>query len=225
MTASELTDGRARGLALALLAAASAAVALTALPRADLSPAEALTAGAAIVVFLAPLFAPLRCRPAALIAWAGGAGALGVLIGALLAAPRAVSFAHIVAVALLSAALLFVVLGLAGRAARCVGEEFARLASVGLLAVASAAPLWLGPLALESGSDGRVASGLLALSPLVHLAVAAGADLLRSPWFYAHTSLGSLRFDYPAASILALCYGAAALGVAALSRFRQELSV
>ena len=60
-----------------------------------------------------------------------------------------------------------------------------------LLWLAAAAPLWLGPLAdLFAGVRPRLPTFVLASSPLAHLAAAAGYDILRGQWFYAHSSLG-----------------------------------
>jgi hypothetical protein len=45
---------------------------------------------------------------------------------------------------------------------------------------------------------GELGDWSLALSPLVHVAVGSDTDLLRMPWVYANTPLGSMRFNYPA---------------------------
>ncbi len=67
-----------------------------------------------------------------------------------------------------------------------------------MLWLLATAPLWLGPLAALGAEAGlERASVIVAASPLVHLGVAAGQDLLRTQWWYAHTSFGSLQFDYP----------------------------
>jgi len=60
------------------------------------------------------------------------------------------------------------------------------------------------------GSPG-VPSVILGSSPLVHLASAAGYDLLRSPWFYGHSSLGALQVDYPGTGVIVFASVAAAL--------------
>ena len=53
----------------------------------------------------------------------------------------------------------------------------------------------------------------MAVSPLTHLAVASGNDLLRNQWFYQHSNLAGLRFDYPrlAPVMTAYCLLAAVL--------------
>ncbi len=80
-----------------------------------------------------------------------------------------------------------------------------------LLLLCGTAPLWLGPLA------GRLAQQaytdlVLALSPLSYLAGLIEYDLFRGAWFYAHTPLGGLRYEYPDGTLMTLCYcGMAAL--------------
>jgi hypothetical protein len=78
--------------------------------------------------------------------------------------------------------------------------------------LAAGAPLWLGPVAdLGARSHADVPSAIVACSPLVHLAVASGYDLLRSQWFYGHTSLGALQVDYPRLTTLLLVYAGASV--------------
>lgn len=83
------------------------------------------------------------------------------------------------------------------------------------LALLGALPLWLGPLAerVTAGQDTAL-DAIVGLSPLTHLAVAAGNDLLRNPWFYQHANLAGLRVAYPEIGVLAWCYAAAALALA-----------
>jgi len=52
------------------------------------------------------------------------------------------------------------------------------------------------------------------VSPLTHLAVASGNDLLRNPWFYQHSNLAALQFSYPSLAELILSYGLAFLALA-----------
>jgi hypothetical protein len=90
-------------------------------------------------------------------------------------------------------------------------REWARWSVTAMLWLASAAPLWLGPVAdLGARVNADVPSRILAASPLAHLATAAGYDLLRNQWFYAHSSLGALQVGYPAVRILLLSYAFAA---------------
>jgi len=80
-----------------------------------------------------------------------------------------------------------------------------------LLWLAGSTPLWLGPVAdLGAHVEPRIPTIVLACSPLAHLATAAGHDLLRGQWFYAHSSLGSLQVEYPGVGSLLAAYALAA---------------
>jgi len=219
-------------LDIAALAAAMIGALTVAFGHSSLSAPESYTAAGALAVLLAPLFVPVSPRagaPLRLIACAAAAALLVVSAGFLLA-PRAIPVAGVAAVGAVTFAIVLAssaALLLLSRSnlvrGRAAALEAGRFALVGTIAFAGSAPLWLGPVA--SGSPGReaIADTLLAASPLIHLAVAAGADLLRSPWFYEHTSVGSLRFSYPQPWLATLVYlmVAAALCIPAL-RYRQE---
>jgi hypothetical protein len=87
-----------------------------------------------------------------------------------------------------------------------------------LLAALGALPLWLGPAAeLLSGRYEGVIDAVIGISPLTHLAVASGNDLLRNPWLYQHSNLAALQFSYPELAGLAWSYGTLLLGFAALA--------
>jgi hypothetical protein len=94
-----------------------------------------------------------------------------------------------------------------GRAAR---------ATLALLALMTTAPLWAAPAAERAS---RVAAdAIVALSPLSLLAVLAGHDYLRAPWWYAHSAFGALRFAYPSAGALIASYLCASVLCYAASR-------
>lgn len=65
---------------------------------------------------------------------------------------------------------------------------------------------------------------VLGLSPLTHLAVASGNDLLRNPWLYQHSNLSGLQFEYPTLTSLAWFYVALCLllGVLAAKSARPD---
>lgn len=76
-----------------------------------------------------------------------------------------------------------------------------------VLWLTASTPLWLGPVADLSARQAPMApTVILACSPLAHLAVAAGNDVLRGEWFYGHSSLGSLQVDYPRIGTLLVAY-------------------
>jgi hypothetical protein len=84
------------------------------------------------------------------------------------------------------------------------------------LACLGSLPLWLGPFAQLLGDrGGRFADAVVGVSPLTHLAVASGNDLLRNQWFYQHSNLAALPVSYPGVPAIALSY-ASVLSVLAL---------
>lgn len=179
-------------------------------------------AAIAAPVLLAPLFWPreaatlrqvLECVIAPIIAAALLAGAFAVAgIGSMplgsLAPTLAVALGILVVAYLCMAAVDGALrrLGADGRRA----HEAAVWCVVAILWVSAAAPLWLGPIAdLWARVEPGFPSTILAGSPLVHLAVASGYDLLRSQWFYGHSSLGALQVEYPRVATLLISYAAA----------------
>ena len=79
-------------------------------------------------------------------------------------------------------------------------------AVAGALAVLGATPVWLAPLVQALDGSAVAANLALAVSPLVHLAAATGSDLLRTDWFYRHSSIASLYFSYPRVGAGLLAY-------------------
>jgi hypothetical protein len=59
-----------------------------------------------------------------------------------------------------------------------------------------AAPVWLGPVAEVTGNPAGLTNLIASISPLSAFAVALDSDILRTNWFYTHSSLGSLRYEY-----------------------------
>jgi len=98
-----------------------------------------------------------------------------------------------------------------------------------LLALLGSLPLWLGPLAeLLSGRHDWAVDAVIGASPLTHLAVASGNDLLRNQWFYQHVNLSGLQFSYPDLAAIVAAYGLAclmlALGAFGLGRRRVAIA-
>jgi hypothetical protein len=194
---------------------------------ADLQPSARIVLVTAVVGLLAPLFWPGRAGTARattvrIIGWslagAGLAAAVAVLSGlGLERLPRAVNSLAVLFLALVAVhALAAAVEGLLRR--RAAGPEAARESAAWMAACAlvtlGAAPLWLGPAAeLALADRARAVETVVAVSPLTHLAVASGNDLLRNQWFYQHSNLAGLRFDYPrlAPVMTAYCLLAAVL--------------
>lgn len=181
-----------------------------------------------VIALIAPLFWPgvaadRRHTVWRVAAWSGAAAALavpGILLagGAVRAwVPVAMSCAMLLALLLMvhtAAALL------ENRLRASSTEATARAAAGRIvtlaLAAAGALPLWLGPAAevLSQRREGLIDS-VVGFSPLTHLAVASGNDLLRNEWLYQHSNLATLPFQYPEAAVLAGAYGAAVALLAA----------
>ncbi len=87
-----------------------------------------------------------------------------------------------------------------------------------LLGIFAASPVWLGPWAEVTGHV-QAANVVVAVSPLSYLAALAQYDYLRGQWFYAHSPLGSLRFDYPGVLAASMAWAALAALCRGLARF------
>lgn len=171
---------------------------------------------AAAVLLLAPLFWPGR-GPAAWRRVAGWslAGA-AVAVAATFAFGPAGRWDAVALVALQLLVLLLLAHALCAGLESPLGGPGPAGASVALLlALAGALPVWAGPVGL--GTEGGGLDALLAASPLTHLAVASGNDLLRNPWLYENTPLGGLPAEYPAGTTLVAAYAAGLAALAALA--------
>jgi hypothetical protein len=228
-------DAAVMGDALALAIAAGLATLAIGIADGTASGATRLLAVVALPAFLSPLLggpqaARLTALPAHVLAWALGtfllAAAVWLSAGGWppsdTAVPLLFAFGLVVTarLALVVAAEVLRTLG----AAYDTADEWARWLVAATLWLLAAAPLWLGPLADLQARDGTAAAeAIVAASPLVHLGLAAGQDVLRTQWFYANSSLGSLQFDYPSLTSVALGYAftAAVLGLFAVGFARR----
>jgi hypothetical protein len=213
---------------------------MLAAPAAKLSPS-----GALLLVMSVAVLAGLMLWPGAVSGsgvpevWLGTWSAACVGIGALAAAALLDSridwgqllsttlVGFLVLLACLSCVTLVAAIPKRRNAAEVREFEPARWTVAALLALAAAAPLWAGPFA--EGNLARwpqAVEATVAVSPLTHLAVAAGNDLLRNDWMYAHSSLGSLQFSYPGlpgilTTYLVLCTALLAAGRVLRARRRH----
>lgn len=188
--------------------------------------AELLGLAGAVTVVACALLAMLAVdatphSTGATLTWAALA-ALAVLL--LAAATGAVegSAAALAAGVFLLVGSFGLVLAVAAAALRDRLAAAAVLAALGVLAVA--APIWLGPIAERFAPTGMLVDGIVAVSPLSYLAVLADHDYLRATWFYEHSAIGSLRYDYPAAVSQSVIYALpfAAAGALRLPSFSQS---
>lgn len=225
-----------RRAALLLVAAAAVTAGLFAL-QSDLPASAWRLRVAATVALLAPLWWPgtagSRLRSAGLVlAWSlAGVGVAAIVLAAL---PRG---AWPIGAALPCLGLLGLLLLIIHAAGTWLQPLLARGATVApddiadareatgrtlafALALLAALPLWAGPAAeLMLADHPSAIDAVLALSPLTHLAVLAGNDLLRDPWLYQHANLAALPSSYPEPATLAVAYtGIAAAALLAVAR-------
>jgi hypothetical protein len=110
-----------------------------------------------------------------------------------------------------------------------VASETAGRTAALLLALVGGVPLWLGPVAeILARTRPWIVDAVVAISPLAHLAIAAGNDLLRDPWFYDHSNLARLAVSYPSLNLVLAVYVSilSALATALLAeRYRRRRAV
>ena len=207
----------------------------------DVQPSALRTMVTAVVGMLAPLFwpgaGPTVARTAGLVvAWsAASAGTAAMLLQGLghpgQPLARTLGSCAMLMLMLLVVHALVATLDWRWRGqpvnAQSSGEVAGRVGSV-WLALLGSLPLWLGPASeLLSSRHVWMIDTVVGLSPLTHLAVAAGNDLLRNQWFYQHSNLAALQYAYPGLAELAWGYAAACvlLALIALAFHRQRRPV
>lgn len=231
MNATGTSRAAAAVLSLDVLALAATAmlVALAlGIARPDTPPATRLLLAVATPALLLPLFSGEAARRSTALAvtlagWIVATVLLVVIAILFGARPATAQLAPLLLVALGIVVVTRLAASATARLLQAAGldepaaREWARWLAAAILWLLATAPLWLGPLAaLGAAADPERASAIVAASPLAHLGVAAGQDLLRTQWWYAHTSFGSLQFDYPSLAAIARAYATAALALAAL---------
>jgi hypothetical protein len=77
-------------------------------------------------------------------------------------------------------------------------EQRTNVRQIGFFAIAmfTSIPLWLGSVAEITGNQLVTTNLIVGANPLTALAVSLDFDYLRSNWFYQHSVLGSLRYEY-----------------------------
>jgi len=103
-------------------------------------------------------------------------------------------------------------------------RELAGLLATVLLALVGAMPFWLGPAAeLAQRVHAGIVDVVVAGSPLTHLAIASGNDLLRNEWLYDHSNLAKLAVTYPRMPGVVLAYVVILLALALLWPAQRNL--
>ena len=193
----------------------------------------------AVIGLLAPLFWPGRAANSSrtslrVVAWTAAAAASAAIALLAHAAQRwgavASTCAMLMAILVLSHAAAAVLERRWSAPSADAGSarELAGRAVASALAALGTLPFWLGPAAesLLARHPGII-DVLVALSPVTHLAVASGNDLLHNPWLYEHSNLAVLPVSYPGLGTLAMGYASAcavlALAVLASQRRRPTL--
>jgi hypothetical protein len=174
----------------------------------------------AVVGLMAPLFWPgnaaTPARTATRIAgWSAAAAVLAAIALRIFGGPLP-AFSRLLASCSMLLLILLVTHGVAaGLEARWRGRcadasnarELAGRTSAIALVLLGSLPLWLGPMSeLLSDRFAWAIDTVIGVSPLTHLAVASGNDLLRNQWFYQHSNLAGLQFSYPTLAELTWFY-------------------
>ncbi len=86
-----------------------------------------------------------------------------------------------------------------------------------------ALPLWLGPTAeVLARTQPWIIDAVVGMSPLTHLAIASGNDLLRNEWLYDHSNLSRLAVSYPGLASLLVSYGSILLALALVALVQRS---
>ena len=196
------------------------ALMLAAFGATDLQPSARTLAVTAIIGLIAPLFWPGNAATPArsafrIVAWSAAVAcaaaiALGIAGGTGQSFARILSACGMLLLILLATHAVAAVLekSLQGRSGDAESSrEIAGRAAMLSLALLGSLPLWLGPACeLLSGGHPWIIDAAIGSSPLTHLAVASGNDLLRNPWLYQHSNLAALQFSYPGLADLGMAY-------------------
>lgn len=174
-----------------LLALLAMGVARLALPV-DSEPAAA--ALAAVITACAGIIALSLAAPRRLARtgnWLPAAGVLTLLVAGVLVLDPLTrnlggSLPPLLLSVLLTAANVVIVLRFLPAALVCV-----------LLVLVTLLPIWAAPAVELAGNPAWLDRLVIGASPLTAFAAPLELDYLRTNWFYGHSALGSMRYDYP----------------------------
>ncbi len=201
--------------ALLLLIAASMLAAIGTLGGEE-QPAALRLAVAAAIGTLAPLFWPgpadsARGTTRRVLLWSAMSTAAAALLAALLGGLRGPAAALAATLGLLLL-MLITVHAITAWLGVAFATGTAGVSAVAAVVLTGSVPLWAGPAAeLLSRSHPGALDLAVDASPLTHLAVVGGNDLLRNEWFYRHSNLAALPVSYPEPLPIFVAYAAAAL--------------
>ena len=167
----------------------------------------------------ATFIAAVLLRPAAhadgagCLLWSFGAGLVFPLSATLTGASQP-GVAMLVQLSLGVMLLVWLATGISNvLAARFKNPENASLAVLCCIALATATPVWLGPIVEVFASRTWLVDAVVGLSPLSYLSALAEIDYLRTDWFYQNTPFGGLRFAYPSVIPVSLFFFVAGIAV------------
>lgn len=198
---------------------------LAAFGAADLQPSALRVAVTAIIGLIAPLFWPGNAATPVrttlrIAAWSAAVACLAAF-ALRIAGNAGQPFAQILAACGMLLLILLVTHAIAaGLEVRLQGQsgdtetarEMAGRAAALALAFVGSLPLWLGPACeLLVGRHPWIIDAAIGISPLTHLAVASGNDLLRNQWLYQHSNLAALHFSYPSLANVSVAYASVLL--------------
>jgi len=174
-----------------------------------------------LAIVLHPVEGGHKTRAGAVMLWAAAAAAGFLTLSSTLPFFEQGNRIYQLAGSVLILVLLFSVVQSSIRS--CTSSRASSLALFTLLAGALiAAPLYLSVLAEAASDQTLVVDSIIAASPVSYLAVIADYDYLRSSWFYRHTPFGGLRFNYPAAGVMTVCYVITTLVLAGVNTLRNR---
>jgi hypothetical protein len=191
----------------------------------DLQPSALRLAVTAVIGLIAPLFWPGNAATLArtalrIAAWSAAVACMAAIALRIAGNPGQPLARILAACGMLLLILLVTHAAAAAIEARWHGQsgnaetarEMAGRTAALALALVGSLPLWTGPACeLLAGRQPWIIDAAIGISPLTHLAIASGNDLLRNQWLYQHSNLAALQFSYPGLADVTVAYAAVLL--------------
>jgi hypothetical protein len=191
---------------------------------------------ASIMALVAPLFWPGAAEhPAStagrVLAWSAACAIVGAVLILVIGGARQSPGAVVAAAAMLML-LLLVAHALAATIEVCLracsvdassARPMAGTLATLVVALLGSLPMWLGPAAeLFARAHAWAIDAVVAASPLTHLALASGNDLLRNEWLYDRSNLAKLAVTYPGVPAVVAGYVATLLALHGIPLARRN---